>query len=231
MGDGPVNDDRYTVISADCHGGGAIGDYRPYLPSRLHDTFDAWRATFDNPYDDLEGDDGRPQLGQRAPPGRARGRRRGGRGHLPQHHPAVLPPGLARAPAARGQRRRPRAAVGGAAGAQPLAGRLLRGDARPSRRHRPDPAARPRRRGGRGAVGGRRRADRRRAAARSAAGIGSRPALRARLRAALGRRARSSGCRSTTTPAAHRPTTATIPRPRSCSSSRPPGGRTARSGS
>ncbi len=49
--------ERYTVISADCHGGGAITDYRPYLPSHLHDTFDAWRADFDNPYDDLEGDE------------------------------------------------------------------------------------------------------------------------------------------------------------------------------
>lgn len=50
-------DDRYIVISADCHGGGAIADYRPYLPSRLHDDFDAWAAAFDNPYADLEGDD------------------------------------------------------------------------------------------------------------------------------------------------------------------------------
>ena len=49
--------DRYTVISADCHGGGAIREYRPYLPSRLHDDFDAWVRTFDNPYDDLEGDE------------------------------------------------------------------------------------------------------------------------------------------------------------------------------
>jgi predicted TIM-barrel fold metal-dependent hydrolase len=49
--------ERYTVISADCHGGGAITDYRPYLPSRLHDAFDAWQATFANPYDDLEGDE------------------------------------------------------------------------------------------------------------------------------------------------------------------------------
>ncbi len=49
--------ERYTVISADCHGGGAIADYRPYLPARLHDTFDAWCAQFENPYDDLEGAD------------------------------------------------------------------------------------------------------------------------------------------------------------------------------
>src|SRR5438128_21885 len=49
--------DRYTVISADGHGGGAIADYRPYLPASVHDRFDAWRVGFANPYDDLEGDD------------------------------------------------------------------------------------------------------------------------------------------------------------------------------
>jgi predicted TIM-barrel fold metal-dependent hydrolase len=48
---------RYTVISADCHGGGPIDGYRGYLPSALHDDFDRWRAEFENPYDDLEGDD------------------------------------------------------------------------------------------------------------------------------------------------------------------------------
>lgn len=47
--------ERYTVISADCHGGGAIADYRPYLPSELHDRFEAWAAAFENPYPDLEG--------------------------------------------------------------------------------------------------------------------------------------------------------------------------------
>jgi predicted TIM-barrel fold metal-dependent hydrolase len=49
--------ERYTVISADGHGGGAIADYRPYLPASRHDTFDRWRASFTNPYDDLDGDD------------------------------------------------------------------------------------------------------------------------------------------------------------------------------
>jgi predicted TIM-barrel fold metal-dependent hydrolase len=49
---------RYTVISADGHAGGTISEYRPYLPSRLHDEFDAWLGTFVNPYDDLEGDEG-----------------------------------------------------------------------------------------------------------------------------------------------------------------------------
>lgn len=45
--------ERYTVISADCHGGGNIPDYRPYLERNYLDDFDAWAAEFDNPYDDL----------------------------------------------------------------------------------------------------------------------------------------------------------------------------------
>jgi len=49
--------DRYTVISADCHAGGAIDGYREYLPAALHEDFDRWRADFENPYDDLEGPD------------------------------------------------------------------------------------------------------------------------------------------------------------------------------
>lgn len=48
-----VDAERYTVISADCHGGGDIPDYRPYLEQSLLDEFDRWRADFDNPYDDL----------------------------------------------------------------------------------------------------------------------------------------------------------------------------------
>ncbi len=49
--------DRYIVISADCHGGGAVQDYRDYLDPAYHDDFDAWLATFENPYDDLKGGD------------------------------------------------------------------------------------------------------------------------------------------------------------------------------
>lgn len=48
---------RYTVISADCHAGSSLRGYRPYLAARYHDDFDAWMATFDNPYQDLAGDD------------------------------------------------------------------------------------------------------------------------------------------------------------------------------
>ncbi len=49
--------DRYVVISSDCHAGASIRAYRPYLASRYHDDFDAWMQTFENPYQDLTGDD------------------------------------------------------------------------------------------------------------------------------------------------------------------------------
>lgn len=51
-------DEHYTVISADCHGGGDITDYRDYLPARLRDEFDAWAATYEIPYEDMKGPDG-----------------------------------------------------------------------------------------------------------------------------------------------------------------------------
>lgn len=47
----------YVVISADTHGGANIADYKPYLESSLHNAFDEWAASFDNPYDDLTGDE------------------------------------------------------------------------------------------------------------------------------------------------------------------------------
>ena len=50
--------ERYTVISADCHGGGWLTDYRPYLARRHHDDFDAWVSTYEIPYEDLTGPDG-----------------------------------------------------------------------------------------------------------------------------------------------------------------------------
>ena len=49
--------ENYVVISADCHGGANIRDYRPYLEAAYHDDFDAWAASFDNPYDDVKGPD------------------------------------------------------------------------------------------------------------------------------------------------------------------------------
>ena len=50
-------DDHYVLVSADCHGGGGLLDYRPYLPARYHDDFDAWVATYEIPYEDLKGPD------------------------------------------------------------------------------------------------------------------------------------------------------------------------------
>ena len=46
-------DDAYTVISADCHAGADIADYRPYLERRYHDDFDRWMAAFVNPFRDM----------------------------------------------------------------------------------------------------------------------------------------------------------------------------------
>lgn len=45
--------DRYVVISADTHAGADLLDYKPYLPQRLHDDFDAWAAGYVSPFDDL----------------------------------------------------------------------------------------------------------------------------------------------------------------------------------
>ena len=49
--------DRYVVISADTHAGADLSDYRPYLEAKYHDAFDAWAATFVNPFTDLMRDD------------------------------------------------------------------------------------------------------------------------------------------------------------------------------
>jgi predicted TIM-barrel fold metal-dependent hydrolase len=51
-----VTSENYVVISADCHGGADVSDYRPYLEARYHDDFDAWRASFVNPFDDNVGE-------------------------------------------------------------------------------------------------------------------------------------------------------------------------------
>jgi predicted TIM-barrel fold metal-dependent hydrolase len=56
VGDRPGAEERYTVISADCHAGADLLDYRPYLERRYHDDFDAWAADYVNPYEDLLAD-------------------------------------------------------------------------------------------------------------------------------------------------------------------------------
>ncbi len=45
--------DRYVVVSADTHAGADLYDYKAYLPSRFHDDFDSWAATYVSPFDDL----------------------------------------------------------------------------------------------------------------------------------------------------------------------------------
>ena len=45
--------DRYVVISADTHAGADLYDYKPYLPARLHEDFDAWARAYASPFDDL----------------------------------------------------------------------------------------------------------------------------------------------------------------------------------
>ena len=117
--------DRYVVISTDTHAGADIDDYKPYLPARLHDEFDAWAKTYVSPFDDLIIATAEPELGPRSTD-RRHGRRRGGRrGAAAQHRPAVLPdhPQHHHQPAA--DSRRVREAVGGGTGPQPLADRLL----------------------------------------------------------------------------------------------------------
>jgi predicted TIM-barrel fold metal-dependent hydrolase len=51
-------DERYVVISADCHAGGEIHEYREYLDPQYRDDFDQWVSTYVIPYPDLEGPDG-----------------------------------------------------------------------------------------------------------------------------------------------------------------------------
>jgi predicted TIM-barrel fold metal-dependent hydrolase len=49
-------DDRYVVISADCHAGGSIDQYLDYLDPAYRDEFDQWRGAYSNPFRDLQGD-------------------------------------------------------------------------------------------------------------------------------------------------------------------------------
>jgi predicted TIM-barrel fold metal-dependent hydrolase len=46
-------DERYTIISADCHAGGSHKAYREYLDPEFIEDFDAWRGEYRNPYKDL----------------------------------------------------------------------------------------------------------------------------------------------------------------------------------
>jgi predicted TIM-barrel fold metal-dependent hydrolase len=46
--------DRYLLISADCHAGGSLEQYREYLDPAYVDDFDAWRQRYSNPFRDLQ---------------------------------------------------------------------------------------------------------------------------------------------------------------------------------
>ncbi len=48
-----MSSDRYAVISSDGHAGADLWDYKRYLPARFHDEFDAWAASYVNPFADL----------------------------------------------------------------------------------------------------------------------------------------------------------------------------------
>ncbi len=45
--------DRYTIITADSHGGGSHAAYREHLDPAFLDDFDAWRGKYKNPFKDL----------------------------------------------------------------------------------------------------------------------------------------------------------------------------------
>jgi predicted TIM-barrel fold metal-dependent hydrolase len=47
-------DDHYTIISADCHGGGSHEMYRSHLQPDMIEQFDAWREKYKNPFRDLQ---------------------------------------------------------------------------------------------------------------------------------------------------------------------------------
>jgi predicted TIM-barrel fold metal-dependent hydrolase len=49
-------DDRYLLISADCHAGGSMEQYREYLDPAFRDEYDTWRQRYSNPFRDLQGD-------------------------------------------------------------------------------------------------------------------------------------------------------------------------------
>ena len=48
-----MSSDRYAIISSDGHAGADLWDYKPYLAARFHDEFDAWAASYVNPFADL----------------------------------------------------------------------------------------------------------------------------------------------------------------------------------
>src|SRR5581483_7637353 len=52
--------DHYVVISADGHAGAPVRLYKDYLEKRWHEEFEAWAASFVDPWADLEDNDIKP---------------------------------------------------------------------------------------------------------------------------------------------------------------------------
>jgi predicted TIM-barrel fold metal-dependent hydrolase len=50
--------EHYVIVSADCHGGAELLEYRDYLEQRHHEAFDDWARQYAIPYEDLMGDEG-----------------------------------------------------------------------------------------------------------------------------------------------------------------------------
>jgi predicted TIM-barrel fold metal-dependent hydrolase len=48
-------DDRYLVISADCHAGGSMEQYEEYLDPKFRTEYEEWRGAYKNPFRDLQG--------------------------------------------------------------------------------------------------------------------------------------------------------------------------------
>ncbi len=143
--------DRYIVISSDGHAGAQVHEYRDYLESKYHDEFDAWEATFVNPFEDLRAD-----FAYRNWDSAARLRELEDDGVVaevlfPNTIPPFFPSGnlLARPPADDEYELR----WAGLQRAQPLVGRLLRRHAGPARRDGAGVPQRRRRRGRRGRMG------------------------------------------------------------------------------
>jgi predicted TIM-barrel fold metal-dependent hydrolase len=50
-----VSDERYLLLSADCHAGASLDAYREYLDPEWRGEYDAWRGRYSNPFRDLQG--------------------------------------------------------------------------------------------------------------------------------------------------------------------------------
>jgi len=46
--------DRYVIVSADGHAGAQLYEYRDYLPSKWHEEFDAWAASYVDPWASID---------------------------------------------------------------------------------------------------------------------------------------------------------------------------------